>query len=176
MKMKERPARPLPVHPGGILLTERWMRLAFRIMVFVCALIMLSDTSPVSGGAVESALAERIQAYWSAKSNNDFRSAYAMESPRLQGELSLEKYEELNLNPMSRISGVDISNIVVNGNQGQAEVIFHLAIKQGPSSFSVAAPKRTDEWEWIEGTWYKKYYPTEILFPIKQMTSPQGGR
>jgi hypothetical protein len=161
MKMRKNPVNSLlALQDGSSPPAGRGMLRIWRIMVVICTLGIMGNTSPVSGGGPEDALSE---------------SAYAMESLSLRKEISLEQYEELNRNTTSRISGVDIRNIVVDGDQGRADVIFRIEIKQGASAFSIVAPKRTDQWERIEGKWYKKYYPTEILSPIKQMAVPQGG-
>ena len=154
----------------------RRMRSICGMMVAMSMLGMILNPSPVSGGGPEKVLSERIRAYWTAKSTNDFRSAYAMESPRFRKEFPFEKYEELNRNATMGISDVEVRNVVIEGDRGRSEVIFHLKINPGSSPFTIVAPKRTDKWERIEGTWYKKYYPPQILFPINQMTVPGGPR
>ena len=139
-------------------------------------LCMIFNPLTVFGGGPEDALSERIRVYWKAKSNKDFRSAYEMETPRFRKELSFEKYEKLNRNAMIRISSIEVRNVIVEGDKGQADVILHLEINQESFVLSISAPKRTDQWERIKGTWYKKYYPPELLLPMNPMTVPTGPR
>jgi hypothetical protein len=154
----------------------KWSLFFYVTLAAISTLGMLLNPSIVFCGGMEDKLAERIRAYWNAKSNNDFRSAYEMESPRFRKELAFEKYEELNRNATLRISAVEIRNVVAEGDNGRADVIFHVDISQGPIPFSIVTPPRTDQWERIDGVWYKKYFPPELLFSINQMTVPAGPR
>ncbi len=149
------------------LIGQRILPLLITVLA-MSALAIISNPSAVLCGESEDELASVIRSYWEAKSNNDFRTAYEMESPRFRKELPLEKYKELSRNPMLRISKIDIRNIVIEGDRGRADVIFHLTIKQGSSSFSIVAPQRTDKWEKIDGVWYKKYFPPELSFPLSR--------
>ncbi|MBW2307059.1 MAG: hypothetical protein JRG73_09005 [Deltaproteobacteria bacterium] len=149
-------------------LIERRIWPVLCTVIAMSALAVISNPSTVICAEPEDILASRIRAYWEAKSNNNFQSAYEMESPRFRKELSLEKYKELNQTPLLRISRVGIQNIVIEGDRGRADVVFHLDIHQGSSGFSIVTPKRTDEWERIDGVWYKKYFPPDLSFPLSR--------
>lgn len=157
-------------------ISGKGIRFFYGTMAAISMLGMILNPSLVFGGGTEDKLAERIRAYWNARSNNDFRSAYEMESPRFRKEITFEKYDELSRNATLRIPAVQIRNIIVDGDQGRADVIFHVDIGQGSIPFSIVTPPRTDQWERIDGVWYRKYYPPEALFSINQMTAPPGPR
>ena len=164
--------------PSGMIrrLAAPFAKYILAAIVTPCILVYMASLSSLFGEGPESSLTRRIREYWNAKSTKDYPLAYSMESPQFCKEFSVEKYIKLNQNTMLNITGVDIQNTVVEGNEGRADVILHVTINQGDSPLSVTMPSRTDRWEYIGGTWYRKYSPPDLLIPIKQMIVPEGSR
>lgn len=110
----------------------------------------------------ESALRERVQAYWKAMADKDIDVAYAMQDPFFRALVNKERYAT----PMGKITYRDpvIKEVSLAGPLARVMINVTAGVKpfQAKTGEMITRDDQAidleETWLWIDGNWYKEYY------------------
>lgn len=130
---------------------RRMTRFVSASLVFLLTGLALA-ASPSAGKHGDSALAERVQSYWTARALRDWHTLYAMESEALpRGKLTPAETRYVQGLPVRKpkITGIEI---------GKGVAAIKVSAEVNVGSLGWMPQQVSDSWVLIDGVWYHKTY------------------